>query len=307
MKDSAQYEEKIKSLVAQRAREAPARRTDRIALLVEGIMAEDTTPAKASSAMSALTEEFVDFNELRVSPIRDVVELLGEEFPGVRAKANAVTGALQVIFDHANSLCLDYLAKMTKREVRSVLREKIGLSPYAESVLTLFGFGGHAIPVDNLLMEALKLDGYIHPDSDLPDLQGFLERIAPGKDAMSWHEALRDYAAGAASKVAKERTRRQRKAKAKAKAKADAEAKVKAKAEAKAKAKAEAKVKAKAEAKVKAKAEAKVKAKAEAKVKAKAKAKAKARAKPVTRKKTKSPTKTAKAAGKNKAPRRTGK
>ena len=237
MKDSAQYEEKIKSLVASKAKNVPARRTDRIVLLVEGIMAEDTTPAKASLAISALAEEFVDFNELRVSPVRDIVEVLGEDFPSVRAKANAVTGALQVIFDHANSLSMDYLAKMTKREVRSILREKIGLSPYAESVLTLFGFGGHAIPVDNLLLEALKLDGYIHPDSDLPDLQGFLERIAPGKDAMSWHEALRDYAAGAASKVAKERARRQRKAKAKAKAEADAEAKVKAKAEAKAKAK----------------------------------------------------------------------
>ncbi len=278
MKDSAQYEEKIKSLVAQRAREAPARRTDRIALLVEGIMAEDTTPAKASSAMSVLTEEFVDFNELRVSPIRDIVEVLGENFPGVRAKANAVTGALQVIFDHANSLSLDYLAKMTKREVRSVLREKIGLSPYAESVLTLFGFGGHAIPVDNLLLEALKLDGYIHPDSDLPDLQGFLERIAPGKDAMSWHEALRDYAAGAAAKVARERARRQRKAEAKAKAKAEAKAKAKAKAEAKAKAKAET--------------EAKAKAKTMKKSKIKTKAKSSKKTKSVTDKKAKASAKT---------------
>ncbi len=269
MKDSAQYEEKIKSLVAQRAKAAPARRTDRIAMLVEGIMAEDTTPAKASSAMSALAEEFVDFNELRVSPIRDIVELLGEDFPGVRAKANAVTGALQVIFDHANSLSLDYLAKMTKREVRSVLREKIGLSPYAESVLTLFGFDGHAIPVDNLLLEALKLDGYIHPDSDLQDLQGFLERIAPGKDAMSWHEALRDYAAGAAAKVAKERARRQRKAE--AKAKAEAEAKAKAEAEAKAKAKTMKKSKTKTKTKTKDKSSKKTKSVTDKKAKASAK------------------------------------
>lgn len=273
MKNSAKYEKKIKRLISKRVKASPAGRTDHITMLIEGILSEDTTPAKASSAMSALNEEFVDFNELRVSPIRDIVDVLGEGFPGVRAKANCMIGALQTIFDQTNDLCLDFLAKKTKREIRSVLREKIGLSLYAESFLTLFGFSGHAMPVDNLLLEALKLDGHIHPDSDLPDLQGFLERITPGKDAMSWHEALRDYAVGAAAKVARERARRRRQAEAKAKE----EAKAKAKEEAKAKAKAEAMVKTKVRTGKKLKTKTKVKAPQRRKTVTKKKARTSAR------------------------------
>ena len=285
MKNSAQYAKKIKHLVAQKTSPAPVRQADRIALLVEGILSEDTTPTKTSSAMTILGEEFIDFNELRVSPLRDIVEVLGEDFPGVREKANTITAAIQAVFDRTNSLSLDFLTKMTKREVRSLLREKIGLSPWSESVVTLYGFGGHAMPVDDLLLEALKMGEYIHPDSDLLDLQGFLERITPGKDAISWHEALQAYSAKTAPKVARERARLRRQAEAKAKAEAKVKAEAKARAEARAKAKAQAK----------AKAEAKVKAKTDAmkKKKAKTKTKVKVKAKPATKKKVKTPAKTA--------------
>ncbi len=284
MKNSKKYAKKIKRLVASEASPAPVRQTDLIALLVEGVLSEDTTLAKASAAITTLGEEFTDFNELRVSPLRDIVEVLGEDFPGVREKAGTITAAIQAVFDRTNSLSLEFLAKMTKREVRSLLRDEIGLSPWSESVVTLYGFGGHAMPVDDLLLEALKMGEYIHPDSDLLDLQGFLERITPGKDAISWHEALQAYSVKTAPKVARERARLRRLA--------QAQAKVKAKAEAKTKAKAEARAKVKAEAKAKAEAQAKAKDKKKKKVKTKTKAKAKGKAKPATKKKAKSPANT---------------
>ena len=262
MKNSALYARKIKRLLSRKSGGIAARAepVDALRLLVKGIMEEDATAKQVTAALAALEQEYVDFNELRVSPLKDVYECLGKGFPGARAKADAVTRALNVVFGQANALSLDYLAKKPKREVRKVLREKLGLSPYAESVVTLYGFDGHAIPADNLLLEALKLDGYVHPGSDVPDLQGFLERIIPNKDAIPAHEALREYAWRRAGRVAKELARR---------AKLAAEAEAKAKAEAEAKAKAEAEAQAKAEAEAKAKAEAEGKAKAEAKARRK--------------------------------------
>jgi endonuclease III len=249
MKNSALYARKIKRLLSRKSGGIAARAepVDALRLLVKGIMEEDATAKQVTAALAALEQEYVDFNELRVSPLKDVYECLGKGFPGARAKADAVTRALNVVFGQANALSLDYLAKKPKREVRKVLREKLGLSPYAESVVTLYGFDGHAIPADNLLLEALKLDGYVHPGSDVPDLQGFLERIIPNKDAIPAHEALREYAWRRAGRVAKELARRAKlAAEAEAKAKAEAEAQAKAEAEAKAKAEAEAKAKAKA-------------------------------------------------------------
>lgn len=256
MKNSAVYARKVKRLLAGATRAAgePDEPVDVIRLLVVSIMAEDATAKQAAAALQDLDEEYVDVNELRVSPLKDIVECVGRSFPGSRAKAEAVTHALNVVFRHSNTLSLDHLAKKTKREVRRLLREKYGLSAYAESVLTLYGFDGHAIPVDRLLLEALKLDGRIHPDSDLPDLQGFLERIIANKDARASHEALRSYASKMGGRVARELGRR---ARAEAKAVAAAEAKAKAEAEAKAAAAAEAKAKAEARAAARAKAKAK--------------------------------------------------
>ena len=256
MKNSEFYAKKIKRLLSRSGVRVPEGDcTDAVALLVRSVFEENATAKQAEKALAALKEEFVDFNELRVSPIKDIVECVGRDYPGARAKAVAVTTALNRIFDQVNALQLDYLAKKPKREIRKSLREDLGLSPYAESCLTLLAFGGHAVPVDNLLLEALKLEGCIHPDSDEPDLQGFLERIIRSAEAKKAHWALRAYAARRAGRVARLWARREREARAaeakarEEQARAEAEAKARAEAEAKAKAEAEAEAKRRAAAK----------------------------------------------------------
>lgn len=300
MKNSASYQKKMKKIFSRARKQAPRDTTDTVRLMLMGILEEDVPARRASKAMELLEEEFVDFNELRVSPVKDIAERLGADFPGAHAKAMAMIMALGALYQRMNSLSLDYLSPKPKREIRKLLREECGLSPYAESVVTLYGFDGHAIPVDSLLLEALKLDGHIDPGSDLDDLQGFLERIILNKDAVRCHEALRGYAAKSAARVGRELTRRRKQAEAEAKAKAEAEAKARAEAEAKAKEKAKAEAKAKAakarkaaarkatkkKQRPKTKTKAKTKAKAKAKAKTKSKAAPKRTKKPATRRKT---------------------
>ena len=240
MKNSARYARKIKKLLSGAQSTDTGDEADLARLLVKAVLEENATHKQAAKGLAALEEEFIDLNELRVSPIKDIVECLGRGFPDARAKAESMTGALNAVFERQNALSLQYLETMPKRDVRKTLRESLHLSPYAESVLTLRGYDGHAVPVDRLLLEALKLDSCIHPDSDLGDLQGFLERIILNKDARAAHEALRAYASKAAGRVVKELARRARLAEKAARAAAAAEAKAKAEAEAKAKAKAEA-------------------------------------------------------------------
>jgi hypothetical protein len=221
MKNSAKYARKIKPLLSGAKKAEKPEQVDEIRLLLEAVMQENAASKQAAEGVAVLEQEFVDFNELRVSPPKDIVERLDRSFPNARAKAEAVTRALNAVFSRANVLSMEYLAKKPKRDIRRALREELGLSPYAESVLTLCAFDGHAVPVDTLLLEALKLDKYIHPDSDVPDLQGFLERIILSKNALAAHEALRAYASKAAPRVARELARRAKKAAA-ARAKAEA-------------------------------------------------------------------------------------
>jgi len=267
MKDSETYARKIKKLLgAAPPADAAAPSVDLIERMVHAVFEENATAKLADKAVADMATEFVDLNELRVSPIKDICECVGRKYPGVREKALAVTRALKRVFDNVNVLSLEYLVKKPKREVRRRLREDLGLSPYAEAVMTLTGFQGHAIPVDELLLDALKLEELIYPDSDVPDLQGFLERIISSKTALAAHAALRAYAAKAMPVVQREWARRQRlREEAEAKARAEAEAKARAEAEAKARAEAEVQAGKDAAARKKAEAAQRKKAKASAK------------------------------------------
>ncbi len=258
MRNSAHYARKVKRIVTKARKASRPEAPDPIRLLVSGVLAENVTPRQATKAMLAVEQEFIDFNELRVSPVKDIVECLGRDFPGARQKAEMLHRSLNAVFDHTNALRLDFLAKATKREVRRTLREKLGLSLYAEGVVTLYGFEGHAVPVDELLLESLKSGEKIAADSDLLDLQGFLERITAAKDDVTVHEALRRYAARHAARIHRQWARREKQAR----EKAEAEARARAEAEAKAKAEAEARARAKAEAEARAKAKARKKPKA---------------------------------------------
>ncbi len=193
MKNSTKYAAKVKKLLSGAKDGKPSGETDRLKLMIRAILEEDAPSRQVNEAFSAIEDEFVNWNELRVAPIKDIMECMGRRFPRARIKAEMMTDALNGVFDRANSLSLDYLDSKPKRELRKALREELGLSRYAEALITLHGFGGHAIPVDHLLLEAMKLQQCVDPSCELDDLQGFLERLVLSKDAIAAHEALRAF------------------------------------------------------------------------------------------------------------------
>jgi len=286
MKNATKYQKKVRKLLSSMSKSAPLPTTDRDCLdvLVEGIVQADASAKQAAKALTDLDEEFVDTNELRVAPPKDVADALGRDHPFARRKADEITAVLNAIYLRKNGLSLDHAERMTKRDLRRHLAE-LGLDRYAGAYLVLMVFGGHAIPVDETLAECLEMDGYVEPGSDLADVQGFLERVILQKDAYAAHLLFRDYIAKSARALARKRKADAARAAAEAKARDKAEAEAKARAEAEAKAQAQAKA-AKARARAKA-ARAKARKTKAARAKTRRKpAKAKATGKTAKRKKT---------------------
>ncbi|HOF19042.1 MAG TPA: hypothetical protein PK082_09035 [Phycisphaerae bacterium] len=207
MKNAREYERKIKKLLAGRKKvstPAPVTGEDRIHLLIEAVLQSDSSRKQAAQAFAAMRRDFVDYNELRVAPVKDIVELLGRDFPLARRKAERIVSALNGLFDGVYQVSMEHLDSKTKRDVRRHL-EEIGLDPYAAAVVTLLAFGGHAVPVDQALVDCLVMEGYAHPDSTVADIQGFLERIVSQKEAFATHEFLRGYVEKSAKALAKYR------------------------------------------------------------------------------------------------------
>ncbi|MGC9453228.1 MAG: hypothetical protein ACP5HU_00025 [Phycisphaerae bacterium] len=222
MKNAKAYEPKIRKLLSQAKNiKSPAGDEDRnpVRVLLHAVLSSNATPRQAEEAAEALESEFVDYNELRVSPVKDLTDRLGKDYPQRRAKAEMLTAVLNAIFERTGAVSMDYMHEMSKRDLRRHLRE-LGLDAYAAAYVTLFAFGGHAIPVDEDLAESLKMEDAVHPESDVEDIQGFLERVIPQKDAEKAHAAFRDLVRRKASALTK---KRREQAEAKAKAEAEAE------------------------------------------------------------------------------------
>lgn len=206
MKNAKAYEKNIKKLLTE-ARKGSAPQpelVDPVTVLVRSVLESDALSDRVDQALADLDHEFVDYNELRVAPIKDIVECIGRDFPRCRDKALMLTEALNGLYRRVSEPRMDHLFEMGKRDIRRHLQE-IGLDPYASAAVLLKVFEGHAIPVDQSLVDVLQLNEQIHPESDVEDTQGFLERVISQKDDMLAHAFFRQYIADHADQLAAHR------------------------------------------------------------------------------------------------------
>jgi chemotaxis protein histidine kinase CheA len=210
MKNAKQYEKKVKKLFSGSLpkRPRPPEDPDVLTVLLRGVLEAETTPDVADKALQAIDEEFVDYNELRVAPYRDIVECVGKDFPDAWEKSQVIYKCLNHLFADAHSrrtedeqappapdsdtVDMSFLDDMGKRDLRRYLDEA-GLTPFASAYVVLHHFQGHAIPVDQALVDCLQMEELVHPDSDVADVQGFLERIVSQKDDIACHQFLRSF------------------------------------------------------------------------------------------------------------------
>jgi endonuclease III len=219
MKNAAKYQKKIRKLLSgmDKSVQPLTVDADTLKVMVEAIVGADAVGKQGEKALASLAKEFVDFNELRVAPTKEIVDALGRDYPYARQKATELVTSLNAVFNRHNVLSLDPLAKMPKRDLRRHLTE-LGLCPYASGYLLLFVYGAHALPVDESLVECLEIDGAVGPGSSAEDVQALLERTILQKHVVAAHAFFREYVA----KSSKALTRK-RKADAVARAAADPE------------------------------------------------------------------------------------
>ena len=208
MKNAKDYEKKVKKLLGRLKKAKPVEpKPDPIVQMILAILEADASEQLAAEAYERLREEFVDFNELRVAPTKELVETLGKDYPLAREKADLLVTSLGNIFEKGFQINLDFLKDMQKRQQRRALTE-VGLTPYVEGVLSLVILDAHAIPVDQSLVDSLKMDELIPPEADTAEVQGFLERIIPQKDALAAHQFFREYVAKHEKQLAEIRQQR---------------------------------------------------------------------------------------------------
>lgn len=164
----------------------------RLAIAILGVSCGD---AVAGDAVDQLLSVMVDWNEVRISNTYEVKRAMGDAVPDGLSRAQLLIHALQCIYHHENRMSLDRLESVGRREAREYLEGLDGVDEYAVASVLLWSLGGHAIPVDNRLLQSLRDADLVHPAATRSEVQAFLERHVSATDAREFCLIMSTYAA----------------------------------------------------------------------------------------------------------------
>lgn len=195
MKNESSYAKKFTPLFRRMKKslavELSSQPLDPISQLILGFLQWDATSQAAATAFQKLMDRMVDHNDLRVSHPQEIQAIIGLRYPKAEERTRRLLMALQEIYVRQRAVSLDILAPMTKKQVRAYLDGLPAMPPYVAAQLTLLSFGGHAVPVDDALLQLLLREGVIEPDATVEEVEAFLDRRIRAGDAVEAHAILR--------------------------------------------------------------------------------------------------------------------
>jgi endonuclease III len=194
MKNATKHADELKSLhkrLMKDHKSEPRQPVEALKALVRAAMSYDVPDARADEAMKHLEKEFVDLNELRVATELEVQEMLGQRYPAIEKRVAMITAALNRIFEKEHTLSLDRLKTLNKREARQFLRDLPDMHPFVEAYVMLYAFDGHAIPLDEEMLAALRDLHIADAETPLVEAQKFVEHNIKAEDCHDFFIAFR--------------------------------------------------------------------------------------------------------------------
>jgi endonuclease-3 len=143
------------------------------------ICREGATREQADQAFQNLQQRFFDWNEIRVSSLREVEEALGD-IPAGENRANRLISFLQEVFETTYSFDLETLHKKGLKQAAKQLSRYQAASDYAVAWVIQQSLGGHALPLDAPSLRTLRRLGLIDEELTEPEaVRASLEHLIP--------------------------------------------------------------------------------------------------------------------------------
>lgn len=195
MKKAAEYTLRVKKLFNRLkkggAKSSLASVDGAMDVLLLGILSNFSTEQKAAAAIETLMAEMIDFNDLRVTPVADIVAFIGVEYPHCRTAAEEISRVFTSIFNRTHDLDLSFLAGFNKKPAASFLDSLDGLSPHAHAFFRNRFLKTHVIPLDANMYAYLVKNGCIPEDLDAASAQDFVSRVFKERDAQKFYALLK--------------------------------------------------------------------------------------------------------------------
>jgi endonuclease III len=157
-------------------------RVERLSVLesiIYGVCHEGTTREQAEQALSRFREQFFDWNEVRVSSIEEIQDVLAGQ-DDAEERANRLRRFLRQLFEKTYDFSLDSLTKKPLKDSVALLKEYDAMeSDYVLATVIQQGLGGHALPVDVPIRRGLARLGVVKETDDPHEVRSHMERAVP--------------------------------------------------------------------------------------------------------------------------------
>jgi endonuclease III len=206
MKKMAHYTRKIRQLAArlrkERGKVSLPGVEDPMHQLMRGILSTYASEGRADAALAKLHASMVDLNELRVTPVADIVSVIGTDFPSCRLAAEELSRGLNAVFNKTHRLDLDFLKTMARKAAEGFLDSLDGVGAHAKATVMLRCLGAPVVPVDDYMLAFLRRDGCVPETAMAEDVQKLLTSRIPDREAGAFYVGLKRYAAAHAPRKA---------------------------------------------------------------------------------------------------------
>jgi len=119
---------------------------------------ENASPAAAEKVYARLTHHFFDWNEVRVSTVTELAEVM-KDLPEPAVAANNLKKILQGVFESTYSFELDQLKKQNISAGIKRLQSLDGVTPFILAYTVQVALEGHSIPLDRGSLDVLGILG----------------------------------------------------------------------------------------------------------------------------------------------------
>ena len=132
----------------------------------------------AEKVYARLTQNFFDWNEIRVSTVNELAEVM-KELPEPTVAASNLKKILQGVFESTYSFDLEQLKKQNISQGIKRLQSIDGVTPFVLAYAVQTALGGHSIPLDRGALEVLGILGIASPAEVASGQVTGLERAIP--------------------------------------------------------------------------------------------------------------------------------
>lgn len=163
---------------------------------------ENARQEAADEAFAKLKELYFDWNEVRVTTVAELSEVM-TGIPDAPSAAQRLKKALQSVFETVYDWTLEHLTKQNIGKSEKDLEKIHGITPFVKAYVIQSGLGGHAIPVNRGAFEVLYAVGVISDAEADKQLVPGMERAIPKNKGVEFgsllHQLGADYFASPGS------------------------------------------------------------------------------------------------------------